>query len=560
MDQHGVHAWPGRVSQAVPAGWRCGSWLVMTVVSVRIVLPMSATDRISSLPGPIGRGVDVDLAALTARKAPSAAWGEPDDLLAALRAPSAGRGPGAAETPDPAAWCRVRVHGPAGALDVALPTGRTVADLGDELAAHLLPGAPLVAAGEWRLHRVGQAALAPAAPFAAAHPRDGDVFHLTSAPEPEPARAVDDALDALGRAAGASGRWGPAGMTTAAATCAVGAAAALTAALALVDPAGAALPLLLAAGLLAAALVVRRESDGGEGARAVAAGAALPAWAGAGAALGHLLGVGASGTWALAGVGLAVGAAAAATAVPTLVPLWAAPAAAGALLAVGGALVGVGWLTTASAAAMTGTLVLLGTATAPWVVARSERWSSPQPPEGGEEEISALARRARGVLSAVSVVAAAAVAVCAVVLATGVGSGGASAGQVLMGRWLAVALAVVVVLRARRSRFSLDSGAMLMAGLLPLGVLGLVAVLLGGAGARWGVVAALTAALGVCVALVAVVRRAADGDDGPLARLTRPRVRRALGVLETLVAVSVLPLLLGVLGVYAAAADAGASL
>lgn len=560
MDQHGVHAWSGRVSQAVPAGWRCGSWLVMTVVSVRIVVPMSATDHISSLPGPTGRGVDVDLAALTARRTPGAARGGPEDLLVALRAPAAREDPGPAETAEAAAWCRVRVHGPAGALDVALPTGRTVADLGDELAAHLLPGAPLVASGAWRMHRVGQAALAPAAPFAAAHPRDGDVFHLSSAPEPEPARAVDDALDALGRAAGANGRWGPLAMTTAAATCAVGAAAALTTALALVDPAGVALPLLLAAALLAAALVVRRESDGGEGARGAAAGAALPAWAGAGAALGHLLGVGTSGTWALAGVGLAVGAAAAATAVPTLVPLWAAPAAAGVLLAVGGALVGAGWLTTAGAAALTGTVVLLGMAAAPWMVARSERWSSPQPLEGDEERIAALARRTRGLLSGVSVVAAAAVAVCAVVLATGVGNGGASAGQVLTGRWLAVALAAVVVLRARRSRFALDSGAMLMAGLLPLGVLALVAVLLGGAGARWGVVAALAVALGVCVALVTVVRRAADGDDGALARLTRPRVRRTLGVLETLVAVSVLPLLLGVLGVYAAAADAGASL
>ena len=542
------------------AGWWGGPGLVMGVVSVRIVARMSTTDHIASVPEPGPRSIAVDLAALADRYAAPEPGSEPGHEPAFDRAPGgwAEEPTGAAvEVPD---WCRVRVHGPDGALDVALPTGRTVADLCAELAAHLLPGAPLGAEGPWRLHRLGQREIDPAAPFGAALPRDGEVFHLTGEAVPAPALAVDDALDALGRAAGECGRWGPAGTTAAGVACAVGASCALTVALALVRPAGVALPLVLAACLLAAALVMRREDDGGEVARGAAAAAALSAWAGAGAALGRLTEAGTSGVWALAGLALAVGAAAAATAVPTLLPLWAAPAVTGVLLTVGGGLVATGTLGTAGAAALVGTVVLLGSAAAPWVVARTERWSSPEPPPGGAEQLAGAARRTRATLTAVSLSVSAAVAVCALVLALGVGDGDLGEGRTTMARWLAVALAVVVALRARRSRFALESGAMLVAGLLPLGVLALVAVLLVGDGARWSLVAALAAVLGACVALVAVVRRAADGDEAALARLTRPRVRRTMGILETVVAVSVLPLLLGVLGVYAAAADAGASL
>ena len=480
------------------AGWSQDTGLVMTVVSVRIVARMSTTDHIASVPGPGPRSIAVDLAALAERYAASepgtGPGGDPAPAATVVRDGWAEDRSGAAvEAPG---WCRVRVHGPAGALDVALPTERTVADLSAELAAHLLPGAPLEAEGPWRLHRLGQREIDPAAPFGAALPRDGDVFHLTGDAVPAPALVVDDALDALGRAAGETGRWGPAGMTAAGVAGAVGVSSALTVALALVRPAGVALPLVLAACLLAAALVMRREDDGGEVARGAAAGAALPAWAGAGAALGRLAEAGTSGVWALAGVALAVGAAVAATAVPTLLPLWAAPAVTGVLLTVGGALVATGTLGTAGAAALVGTVVLLGSAAAPWVVARSERWSSPEPPPGGAEQLAGAARRTRATLTAVSLSVSAAVAVCVLVLALGAGGSGLGEGRTSMARWLAVALAVVVALRARRSRFALESGAMLVAGLLPLGVLALVAVLLVGDGGRWGLVAVLAAGAG----------------------------------------------------------------
>jgi len=48
------------------------------------------------------------------------------------------------------------------------------------------------------------------------------------------------------------------------------------------------------------------------------------------------------------------------------------------------------------------------------------------------------------------------------------------------------------------------------------------------------------------------------GTTGLVAWWHRPRTQRWLGWLETTAAVAVLPLLAGVLGVYAAAADAGA--
>ncbi len=526
VDQHGVHRCSARVRAARAHGWEVAPAVSIPVVSVRIVAAMSATHHLPANATPVSP-------TSPGSRASEQTW----------------QGDG---------WCRVRVHGPAGAVDVALPTSRTVADLCAELAGRLLPGAPLVAQAPFQLHRVGQTALDQGRPLAAADPREGEVFHLSPSPTPSPARVVDDALHTLGTSAGAAGVWAPATLAAAATTGAMVASVTLALAVATIVPGVPALPLLGAAALLAAALVIPHEATGSDVARATAAAAALPLWAGAGLALARATATSGPGTLALAGLALAVGAGAALGAVPTRAALWATPIAAGALVGAGGLLVAGGVTTSAGAAGVMGTVVLVAAAGAPWLIARSARWSSPHPGPVGREELTAAAARTRALITALSLAGAGALAACSLVLATS--GAGLSGGQVTMARWLALALALVAGLRARRTRFALESASMVTAAVLPLVALVLVVVALAAPGARWALVAALTAALAGVLALVVVLRSAQDGDRGALSRLTRPRVRRALSIVEGVVAVSVIPLLAGVLGVYAAAANAGTSL
>lgn len=457
-----------------------------------------------------------------------------------------------AEPATDALWRSVRVVGPAGAVDVTLPAARPVAELVDELVTSLLPRAPLAEPGrQWHLHRVGRAPLDPTTPLAAARLRHGEVLHLTPDPAPEPVGLVDDALDALARGASRDGRWtlGAAGAATGAAAiaCAVGAAL-----LTLLARTGPALPLLLAAGLLLAALWLRSQArSAADLGSEVAALATLPAWTCAGIATARLLGGEAHQQLLLAGLTLAAGALAAAVVAPHRLPWWAFAGTAGATVAVGGGVVAADLLDARRAAAVLGTVLLVVVASLPWLVTRTASWSEPAPEAREEASLLARARFTRGLLSGVTAAVAGAVSVCATMLAVSEDD---------RARWLAAALAVVLGLRARRSRFVADSLAMIVSAALPLALLTAGLVARGGPTPRLLVLAGLAALVAALLALLAVVRLAATGDDTALSRLTRPRARRALDVAETLVAVTVLPLLAGVLGVYSAAADAGSRL
>ncbi|WP_165865533.1 EsaB/YukD family protein [Vallicoccus soli] len=473
-----------------------------------------------------------------------------DDLRESGTAVRQGPDEPQAEGPGDGAWRRVRVVGPTGALDVSLPTGRPVAELVDELRTALLPGAPLGDADRpWHLHRVGGAPLPPGAPLVDARLRDGDVLHLTPGAAPAPAHRVDDALEVLAQGASAAGRWTLAGLRAAAAVAAVvlGAGAAV---LALGLPGGGpAAPLVVAALLLLAATRLRATRDGDLGSD-VAALAALPAWAAAGWSVGGTAG----GGWAraaLVGLGVAAGALAAAACTPRRRAWWSLGALGGAAVAVGAGLVARDVLAPAEAAGAVGAVALAGLAALPWLVTRTALWSEPAPAGRDEASLLRAAAGTRALLTGATAACAGAVGACATALALGEGS---------YERWLGAALAVVLLLRARRSRVVADSAAALVSAAVPLAVALARLALDGGTTARavvLGVLAVLTAASLLLHALGAV---AATGRRTALERMARPRVRRSLDVLEGLAAVTVLPLLAGVLGVYGAAADAGSQL
>lgn len=451
-------------------------------------------------------------------------------------------------------WRRIRVFGPGGAVDVSLPTVRPVADLVDELLTSLLPGAPLNAPDRlWHLHRVGRYPLPPGATLAAAGVRDGEVLHLTEGSVPTPVHQVDDALDVLGAGASQTGLWTflTAGAVAATAAVLLGAGASLLALL--VAPRGPAVPLLVAAGLLLAAVNLREGKNspvdlGSD----VAALASLPAWVAAGVAASAALADRAFHLDAgLGGLGLTVGAIAAAVCAPRRAGWWAFAWSAGAAVTAGGVLVAADLLTVTHAAAVLGTVVLVLVGMLPWLVSRSPLWASASVEPSTEASLLSRARGTRELVTAVSAAGACAVAACASVLA--VSDSG-------LARALAGVLALVLGLRARRSRFVHEAVPRLAAAAVPLTALAGVLAL---RGEPWLQLALLATAVGLCVASVSVVRlsRGATLDEGAgIARLDRPRVRRSLDVLEMVAAITVVPLLVGVLGIYAAAADAGSRL
>ena len=121
---------------------------------------------------------------------------------------------------------------------------------------------------------------------------------------------------------------------------------------------------------------------------------------------------------------------------------------------------------------------------------------------------------------------------------------------------LLLGLVVVVLVAAGSAATAFLTGRAVVG----LAAVGWAVALGGGPAARGLVVAAVVLVVGVLVRLGGALRAAAAGDDGLVAWWHRPRTQRWLGWLETTAAVAVLPLLAGVLGVYAAAADAGARL
>lgn len=501
-------------------------------------------------------------------------------------------------------WLHVRVLGPTGAVDVSLATGRATADLVSELLGGLLPGAPVLLPGAgWHLHPLGRAPLEPGALLREAGLRDGAVLHLTPHRAPPAATVVDDPLDDLAAGAAQAGIWtlrAAAAVLSAAVPCY----ALALAAVAVLAPvgAGAAAAVLLFAAVVAlaaawAAVPSGRTQSGASAPaqelwRGVVAAAALPTLAVVASAAARALQAGTAATVGVGGLALGLGSYAAAALAPRLCAAWAFLSAGGVLVALAAAAAWAGCPGTTTAA-VGGCLALVGTAALPGLLARSGPPAGGHPyaatgdrpagaparagcrPAGGDSvRLQERARTARQLLTGLVATGAAAVTACGVVLSRGDPPE----------RGLAVALAVVLALRARRSRFVLETTAMLTGAVLVLAVvLSVVQVRPGG-----GTVAAralpalptlpalpaglpawllpallpalLAALLAVLLAVLRAVLRAQDGRPAGLARLSGPRVRRLADAVELAAAVAVLPLLAAALGLYTLAADAGARL
>jgi len=452
-----------------------------------------------------------------------------------------------------AGWCAVRVHGPHGAIDVALPTDLPVGAVIEQLRSTLLPGAPLGRPGEtWYLHRLGRLAVHPESRLADAALHHGESLHLSRGSVPLPMQPVDDGLVALADGAAEVGRWSPRVVRTVTAVALVAAATGAAILALAVGAAGPALPLLLAAGLLAAAFLFRSSGSGGDDVPALAAAlGSLPAWCAAGLASATLAGGGVAVATTLAAGAVAVGAALAATCLPGRAPWWAFLGAAGATLSVGGALVAGGFLNVLATGAVLATGWLVAVALLPWVVTRSRGWLEPAVAGGREGALVFRARQARRVVDAVALAGAGAVAVGAVVPA--LRGDGVAVG-------FAASVGAVVGLRARHSRFVGESSAELAASFV---VFAAVFAALAGDGStalRLGLLVAVVLLVAVLGTLSVAARDAAAGRVDSLAWWTRPRTRRTLDLLEGAAALAVLPLLADILGMYTLAADLGARL
>lgn len=457
--------------------------------------------------------------------------------------------PGTDPGPGPGTqWCAVRVRGPRGAVDLALPGAATVAEVVDELSGRLLPGAPLTTpedTGGWSLHRLGADPFRPDLPLAETGVRDGESLHLSCAPLPTPARPVDDGLVTLAEGASAVRRWTPhsvgvllVGLTVAA--------SAVTALLALPLPGGPLLPLLQAVLLLGLGSALRRR--GGPGGLPVlgACLAALPAWAFAGLSAALGLAPTTALVLTLVGAAVAVGSASAWLVATDHGAWWAFTGATGASLAVAAAVTESGLLTAPRAVAVVTAVWLAAVVALPWLVTRGRGWLDPDDAAG--TDLVARAESARRTVDAVALAGGVVIAVGGVLLAPR--GDGLTVGFV-------AAVAATVLLRARRSVFLVESGAAAVAGVVGLAAVALGVVTGSGPEVRAGVVAVVAL---VVVTLAVTVQATGGGDDRVRAWWERPRTRRLLTWLETATALAVLPLLAGVLGVYAAAADAGARL
>ncbi|MGI4894508.1 MAG: EsaB/YukD family protein [Janthinobacterium lividum] len=449
--------------------------------------------------------------------------------------------------PQENAWVDVRVVGPAGHIDVALPVDRPTAEIVGDLTGELLPGAPLpVPPRGWRLHRLGHEEFSPDATLRSVELSDGEVLHVSPGELPRPAHVIDDTIVALGDGAATVGLW-----TRMSASHALSVAALIifvgAGFLAWASGRGPAVPLLVATGcMLAAGVLHRTPGATSQGTSATAALAALPSWALSGFSLADWLNGGGVAHVAATAAGVAVGSAAVAACAPHRAAWWMASGVMGATIALGCVLPLHGLDLTASAAVLA-TVLLVVTATLPWIVTRTPPWISAAS-ERSEAELHEQALRTRRLLGAATDGCVLVTGACAVVLAL---DGSALAVGV------AAALGVVVLLRSRHTVFALDAATALVAGGAVLGTVAVVLLLGAGTGGRLGVLLALVMA--GAVALVLQDHLVGDRRSSVLLdRLRGPRLRRTLGVVETLAAVAILPLLAGLLGVYDFAADAGA--
>lgn len=440
-------------------------------------------------------------------------------------------------------------------MDVALPSALTVAEIVERLRSRLLPGAPLGGPGEsWFLHRMGEAALAPDSRLADAALHDGDSVHLSRLEVPLPARPVDDGLVALAGAAGRTGRWTPSAMRVAAAI-AVVAASTVASVLALGLVPGSPAPSFVLAAVLLVLAVLLRGSAGRHGSTTTddvpglaAALGSVPAWLTAGIATADAFGGGTSTRTTLAATAVTVGAALAAGCLPQRAPWWLFLGGVGVSVSLGATLTASGTTTVGQAGAILAVVWVLGLAASPWILTRSRALLEPDPRAGA---LPARARRARAVVGALTL--AGALVACLAVLPLVVGGGG-------IGLWFSAAIAVALGLRARRSRFVVEAGAGLAAAFVLLTAVGVVVFRDGGLGLRIGLLVVAVLVIVGLAALSRAVREAGTGRGEALVWWDRPRTRRTLGVVETAAYVAILPLLAGILGLYGAAADAGAGL
>jgi hypothetical protein len=463
-------------------------------------------------------------------------------------------------------------------VDAALPATASVAEVVEELAGRLLPGAPLIRGADgrpWYLHRTGAGPMPPGVTLEAARVRDGDVLHLGPWPMPRPARTVDDGLVALAEGSSRVPQWTPRRVGVLVTTLLV-ALASVAAALSLALPAAPLVALALAAMLLALAALQRRTrprpgppalpvgddvlpaedpapSRAGDLPALGAGLSSLPAWIAAGVSTALLGRADLALLLTLAGSALAVGAGLAWLVVGERGPWWAGAGTLGVVVSLPAALVAGDLLAPVRAIAAVLTLWLAVSLALPWFVTRSRTWTDPRQ---DADVLVAHAEATRRTLDVGALAAASAAAVGLVLVAVSARDG--SSVMVVLGFVVAVSLAAV--LRARRSVFVVESAALVGAGVVGLAGVGWAVALDGGPVARGLVVAAVVLVVGVLVGLGGALRAAAAGDDQVVAWWHRPRTQRWLGWLETTAAVAVLPLLAGVLGIYAAAADAGARL
>ncbi|MGW2830299.1 type VII secretion integral membrane protein EccD [Streptomyces sp. NPDC001286] len=443
--------------------------------------------------------------------------------------------------------CRLTVEAPDGRADLAVPVTTTVSDLLVVLLSHAAVGAAPQDA-RWVLQRLGEEPLDPAWTVESAGLREGDVLHLRPADAALPALHFDDMADGVAHAVGAGpGRWRPELTRGLSLTLACLTLVALAAALLGAGPGprtaavAAALALVLAAGCAAGG---RMRADRGSVlvagvgsfGFAALAGTTLPHNPSGGFAPG-LTGVlvGAVFVLALAGVLLAL------DALPLVVPgtvlLTAVAAAAGAGLAEGAGLHG---FQAASAVAVA--LFVLGHL-APRLALRTARLRVPRLPHDAEElqlDIepepgTAVTRRVAVATACLDIISVSSALVWAVAL------------WLLVDRekgwpgWaLPLALSLAVLLRARAGNGTLQRVPAVVAGAYGLGLVLVVRV-------------APTGFLGRAVVL-AILLAAASALLVGAWRLPRARLLPVWGhlgdLLETVTAITLLPLLLQVLHAY----------
>ena len=443
--------------------------------------------------------------------------------------------------------CRVTVISPDARIDVALPADLPFADLLPALVR--AAGDGLADRGGWSLQRLGEAPLDLGATPASLGVRDGEILHLRPAQAALPELAFDDVADAIATGRNEQGRhWS----ATDGRRAGLGAALAVLGLVAFgVLAAGPPwrLPELVAAGvavalLVTAAVLSRAVGDAGAGVVLAGAGIGFAALAGALASVGDLPVTGFGAGAALEGCAAAlVGATLGAVAVGAGFPLFAGVAAAALLGVLGATLDLLVPMDGGRAAAVVAAVTLGLTTGIPSAAMRLADLPQPAIPLTADDvrrDESVIAggdviRRTlladtylSGLVGAVALV----VAGCAVVLSTRSGSSEP---------WLVAVLVLVVGLRGR-----VFPGRLQRLWLMLSAATGVVALVLALAGAA-GQAARLFGVGGALVVLAALLVTAALRLPG---RTVSPVTARVVDVLDTLLVVSVVPLVLAVLGVY----------